>query len=440
MKKTFITMVAFALLALMACERKNLAEGELSPIISVEDLRLLYKGQDVILNSTTLSGAAQIQGVVISDAKSGNSHDGTLVLQNTRRQRVRGISIIVGEAAINYSPGDSVIININGSTLGKGKNTLQISGLKPDAVQLISKDNQVSTQSVTIKQLKDNPDIYESTLVKIYSGDFVPEPVAGDTYNGNKVFTDGTGEILLHTEVTANFAGLHPPATASFTGIPLFYSLDENTAAEITLWPRNADDIKAKSLIIAWNLMGAVGNEVTSTSNIVNTNLDASVLSRGPGITLAAAGASYASTFPINGDKASAIAAGSYYQFMINPKGNAKISLSALDIILRIQANAPKTYIWMYSIDGGISFSDIGEHYTVTTGFSDNNGLQQPQVDLSQVEDFKNITSEAPVIFRLYAWGGISISSNNGFRIGKSLTVAQHALSLEGTILEENTL
>ena len=119
--------------------------------------------------------------------------------------------------------------------------------------------------------------------------------------------------------------------------------------------------------------------------------------------------------------------------------GSAKISLSALDVILRIQTNAPRTYIWVYSMDGGITFKDIGEPYTWTTGFTDNNGIQQPQLDLTAVEDLQLLTADAPVIFRLYAWGGTSISSNNGFRIGKSLTAAQHALAIEGTVIEENT-
>ncbi len=439
MKKILLIITVFSLSVLTACKRADWAEGTLSSVISVEDVRLLYKGEDLVLNSNNLAGATKITGVVISDAVSGNVQEGILVIQNTRRKKVRGINLDIGTQAVNYKPGDSVVIAIEGSILKQEQGALKIDGIAADAVQLISEHNAINVQQVSISQLQANPSLYESTLVKIYAGDFVPEPVTGDSYSGDKVLSDGTGEILLHTEVAASHATEQLPATVSVTGIALMYLSMGSAESEISLWPRNIEDIKAKTVILAWNLLGAIGNEATSNSTITNANLEVSTLSRGPGIAAQTAGGSYASTFPINADKAVAMTAGSYYQFSIKPKGNAKISLSALDVILRIQTNAPKTYIWMYSMDGGISFKDIGEPYTWTTGFSENNGIQQPQLDLSTVADLQLLTSDVPVIFRLYAWGGTSISSNNGFRIGKSLTVAQHALAIEGTVIEENT-
>jgi len=439
MKKILFIATVFTLFVLAACKRTDWAEGTLSTIISIEDVRLLYKGEDLALNSNNLAGATKIAGVVISDASSGNIPEGILVVQNTRRKKVRGINLNVGAQATNYKPGDSVVVVIEGSILKQEQGVLKIDGIATNAIQLISEYNTLNIQQVSVSQLQANPALYESTLVKIYAGDFVPEPIAGDRYSGDKVLSDGTGEILLHTEVTASYAEEQLPATVSVTGVALRYLPVGSAQPEISLWPRNIEDLKAKTVILAWNLLGAIGNEVTSNSTVTNPNLEISTLSRGPGIAAQTAGGSYASTFPINADKAAAITAGSYYQFSIKPMGSAKISLSALDVILRIQTNAPRTYIWVYSIDGGITFKDIGEPYTWTTGFTDNNGIQQPQLDLTAVEDLQLLTADAPVIFRLYAWGGTSISSNNGFRIGKSLTAAQHALAIEGTVIEENT-
>lgn len=440
MKKILLIVTVFLFSILMACKRTDWAEGTLSPVISIEDLRLLFTGEDLILNSSNLAGATKIAGVVISEGSSGNIPEGVLVVQNTRRKKVRGINLYLGSQAANYKPGDSVLINIEGSVLKQEKGALILDRIASEAVQLVSEHNTINISQVSIDQLQVNSSLYESTLVKIYAGDFIPEPVAGDYYIGDKIFSDGTGEITIHTEATASYSSEQMAATASVVSIAMMYLPQSADEAKISLWPRNIEDIKAKTVILAWNLLGAVGNETTSSSTITNPNLELSTLSRGPGIAPQTAGDSYASTFPINADKAAAISVGTYYQFTIKPKGNATISLSALDIILRIQTNAPKTYIWMYSMDNGFSFKEIGTPYTWTTGFSENNGIQQPQLNLSSVNDLQHLVSGSPIIFRLYAWGGTSITSNNGFRIGKSRTVTQHALTIEGTIIEENTL
>ncbi|WP_017260022.1 DUF5689 domain-containing protein [Pedobacter arcticus] len=436
MKKILLLLTAFTMLVFIACKRTNWADGILSAVISVEDIRLLYKGEDLVLNNTNMSGATKITGIVISDASSGNLQEGMLVLQQNRRKKIRGINLIVGNQANNFKPGDSIIVDINGAILTKEEGSLKIKDIATNAIQLVSESNVLESKIISIAQLKSNSSNYESTLVKVYAGDFVPEPISGDSYSGDRVLSDGTGQMVLHTEVTASYAMVQLPATVSVTGIALMYLPVGAAEPEISLWPRNIKDIKAKTVILAWNLLGAIGNEAISNSTITNPNLETSTLSRGVGLAVQTAGGSYASTFSINADKAAAITAGSYYQFTIKPKGISKISLSALDIILRIQTNAPKTYIWMYSMDGGISFKDIGEPYTWVTGFSENNGIQQPQLDLSMIDDLQTLTSVTPVMFRLYAWGGTSVSSNNGVRIGKSLTVAQHALAIEGTVEE----
>lgn len=190
--------------------------------------------------------------------------------------------------------------------------------------------------------------------------------------------------------------------------------------------------VQVKAQLLAWNLNGKSGNEAVANSTYNHPNIQASELKRGSGITAATAGDSYASTFPINVDRDAAINASAYYEFTLTPKSGATVSLTTLDIILRIQTNAPPTYIWRYSKNGGVSFNDIGTARTWITNFNQNNGIQEPELDVSGVADLQNFNT--PIVFRLYAWGGTSASSNNGFRIGKSLTITQNALAIGGTV------
>src|SRR5688572_29672286 len=133
MKNKLYTWIAVGLsmLAFTAYleEDPNWAEGQPSPIISIEDVRDLYRGTDVPLSPDNLAGASTIVGVVISDAAAKNVPEGTFVLQNRRRNVNRGMIISLGAAAnIPYALGDSVVINIAGSTLTQVNGALRLTG------------------------------------------------------------------------------------------------------------------------------------------------------------------------------------------------------------------------------------------------------------------------------------------------------------------------
>ncbi|WP_017260019.1 sialidase family protein [Pedobacter arcticus] len=192
--------------------------------------------------------------------------------------------------------------------------------------------------------------------------------------------------------------------------------------------------IKGKPLV-SWNFDtdGIFGNETSSRSTYTNEALEVSVLNRGGGIIPQKAAVSFASAFPVLADLQSAEKSGAYYQFSVKAKSYKKISLFSIGVVLRVQENAPRNYVWKYSIDGGYNFKTIGKPITVSTGFTDNNGIQQPQVELSSINELQNIPSATKVIFRLYAWGGLSATQNNGFRIGKSNSLTP-ALVVNGEI------
>lgn len=185
--------------------------------------------------------------------------------------------------------------------------------------------------------------------------------------------------------------------------------------------------------IVAWNLKGATGSETTSAANIVVSNVETPILSRGSGVAASAATDSFASTWPLIAEQNE----NCYYEFTVKAKNGYAVSLSTIDVKLRVQTNGPKMYVWKYSLDGGANFNNIGTPYTLTTGnfdFSNNDGVQQPTVNLSGINELQNIPANRSVIFRIYAWQ--SGNATSGFRIGKSLTTSENALAIGGTVTE----
>lgn len=265
MKKIYLYLAALGTMAVAGCKKHDYAEGTLSPIIAVVDMKALYKGADVTLTTDNMSGAKEIAGVVISNAASGNSPAGILVVQNNRRNAIRGIAIDIGAAASNYVPGDSVMVQVTGATLTKISGSMRLKGLTEAAITKVASNKAIAVQAVPSGRIIASPDVYESTLVTISSAITEPEPQAGETYAGDKTINDGFGRVTLHTEAAANFSAAALPVSANFTGIP-FANI---TAADTTIqvWPRTIDDmfalavIKPSPVIIAGYLTDPTGGD-----------------------------------------------------------------------------------------------------------------------------------------------------------------------------------
>ncbi|TPG58931.1 DUF5689 domain-containing protein [Hymenobacter nivis] len=239
--------VATALAATSCLEKDpDYAAGAPSPIISLEDVRRLYQGTNVVLEAGQLSGAHQLVGLVVSDAPGGNAPGGPagLVVQSKRRGVVRGILIpLSGPAAPAFAVGDSVVVDIAGATLARSAGALRLEGIAPDRVRKVSSNNAVATRDISVGALVANFETYESTLVRITGGSITPLPVSGDTYGGNKTLADGAGNRLtLHTEATAAFAARRLPASATFVGIAVGSPDAASPAGAPQLWLRTAAD------------------------------------------------------------------------------------------------------------------------------------------------------------------------------------------------------
>lgn len=243
MKKIYLLLMILTGLGFSACKKNNYAEGVLSPIIAIVDLKGLYKGADVVLGADKLNGAKEIVGVVISDATAGNAPSGLLVVQNNRRNALRGIGIAVGNASSNYVPGDSVIVQLAGATMTKVNGSMRLTGIAASAVTKVASGKALKVQSVPSGTLIATPDIYENTMVTISKAVTTPEPQSGETFAGDKQINDGFGIVTLHTEAAASYAGNELPFSANFTGIPVITGTGTNS--KVVLWPRSADDIFA---------------------------------------------------------------------------------------------------------------------------------------------------------------------------------------------------
>jgi hypothetical protein len=217
-----IILYSFLLLPLFflwGCKKDNYPGGTISPYISLYDIRNIYKGEDVTLSKSNMFGSTTISGVVVSDHSGNNLPAGLLIVQDARRQGLRGISIPIGDQAANYKPGDSVIINVEGAVLTKVNGILEMTGIDPGSIQKVSSGNALPINRVTSSAILANPDYYESTLSVIVKAGFNPLPAAGDVLLGDKVLNDGFGNLTLHTDDKAAFADNSLAFLANYYGI-----------------------------------------------------------------------------------------------------------------------------------------------------------------------------------------------------------------------------
>lgn len=236
-----IVVVAFA----WGCQKEgygNYPGGEISPYISLYDVRTVYKGASVVLDKENLFGSTSLAAVVISDHSGNNLPEGLLIVQDNRRlNQQRGIAIALGPEAKNYVPGDSVIINIEGGVLNRVNGMLQLSGITNAQINKVAK---VAVLPVVVPaaNITANPDRYECTLVAIVDGSFIPLPLPGQVLSGDKTLNDGSGNVVLHTEPGANFSNNALFGRANYYGIPLNKE-GANGALVPQILPRIKEDI-----------------------------------------------------------------------------------------------------------------------------------------------------------------------------------------------------
>jgi len=196
--------------------------------------------------------------------------------------------------------------------------------------------------------------------------------------------------------------------------------------------------------ILEWNFYSpaSAGTETTFNATLNNAGLETSILTRGSGAP-SGGGCKYGfvGALTVSADKAAAIANNAYYEFKIQPKDGYYLTPTAIKANIRIQTYAAKTYQWMYSLDGGNTFNEIGSPVTPAVSEIDvNNGVMQPNIDLTGIVGLKNLNAFSRVIFRLYAWGGTTPGGTDlnptyiNFGFGKS-TSGIPSIAIEGAVV-----
>lgn len=217
----YASLLLSSILLWSGCDKDgNYPGGTISPYISLFDIRSLYKGTDVTLNTDNMLGSNSITGIVVSDHSGGNLPSGLLIVQDKRRlNQLRGISIPIGDEAKQYAPGDSIIVDVNGGILKRIDGTLQITNIASSAITKVSSGTTIPLNRVTNGEILANPDKYESTLVAVVKGSFDPLPGPTDVLEGDLILNDGFGNLTLHTEANAKFANSQLPVLGNFFGI-----------------------------------------------------------------------------------------------------------------------------------------------------------------------------------------------------------------------------
>ena len=217
---------------------ENYPGGVPSDIISILDVRPIYKGTDVVLTKELLYGATKLGAVVVSEHKAGNLPEGLLVVQDGRRANLlRGISIELGAAAAKFHPGDSLTIDVTGSTITRKNGILTLTGVAESKITVAGKGT-VAINALTVSQMQVNPDSYESTLCIFNKSSFNPTPKEGDVISGTKTLNDGFGDLTLYTKPGISYANNAPYGLAAYVGI-LFGTPD----GKVEFRTREADDI-----------------------------------------------------------------------------------------------------------------------------------------------------------------------------------------------------
>ena len=237
----YIVSIAISITIIGSCNKEtyeNYPGGTPFEIVSVLDVRPIYKGKDVTLTKETVYGATKIAVVVISEHETGNLPKDLLIVQDSRRlSTLRGISIELGDAAAKYHPGDSLVIDINTGVLTRKNGILTITGLTESHIHPAGK-GVVDINAVTVTQLKANPNSYESSLCIVNKSSFNPAPLPGEVISGSKKINDGFGDLDLFTDPAVDYANNTPFSLAAYVGIPFMTAEDG-----VILRTRNGDDI-----------------------------------------------------------------------------------------------------------------------------------------------------------------------------------------------------
>ena len=164
-------------------------------LLNISAVRALFTG-----TTTKAPSFKKIKGVVISDRANSNWDPRNLVVQD-------GAAGIVVRFAANHTfdLGDEIEVEIGALELSEFRKLLQVNNTPLDRAKKVGVGTLPTPRVATAKQVFDNQEAWESTLVSISSA-----TISGGTgtYNGTLKVTDTSGSIDMFTRSQATFSGL----------------------------------------------------------------------------------------------------------------------------------------------------------------------------------------------------------------------------------------
>ncbi|MCD0488188.1 DUF5689 domain-containing protein [Pedobacter sp. MC2016-14] len=241
------TALVLFLLLITACLKEDLnpAEGIPTDYIALLDVRKIYRNEEVVLNTTNMTGATKITGVVISDITAGNIPKGIVVIQQATRGELRGIELNLGAGVdVPYKMGDSISVSVQDLKMNRNQGALQIMVEDVGRITKVADNRSTDVTELSLATLNANLSKFESTLIKIPN---VDNTSAAVTLSGDVSVKEPSGATgRVHTEPAATFANRAVAVNASFTGIVRLNNMvSENLAAQ--LWLINEASISDES-------------------------------------------------------------------------------------------------------------------------------------------------------------------------------------------------
>ncbi len=166
-------------------------------LINAAELRSLFED-----GATSVPAGRKIRGIVTSDTGNGNLTTRNLVLQDDT-----GGIVIRFTGDHNFTLGEEIEVVISNMELSEFNGLLQINNVPNANANTFGPGTQPTPQLVTVSQILNNLEDYESELVRLENVTLS----GGTTYAGSITVTDATGSIQMFTRTQATFAGAALP-------------------------------------------------------------------------------------------------------------------------------------------------------------------------------------------------------------------------------------
>lgn len=200
-------------------DNENMSAGVVNPMAYIYEVRECWHGTDVDLSPDMLAGAHLTSGIVISDVRQGNTPADEVVLQSRDKKRPKGIVLaLAGGVESTYLPGDSLVVDLQGTRLQRINGNLQITGVTLEKITKCASGITVSPRTLDFTELDMNFANFESMLVSV-NAEMYPLPEQGSTLSGEKTLGTDSISIALYTDPGATFASTVLFPSAQFTAI-----------------------------------------------------------------------------------------------------------------------------------------------------------------------------------------------------------------------------